>query len=266
MSRLHLSIFILILLLCGQVNEAWCNPKDSLIKKTDSLVTTKTFRKFLLNLDTRGSLVHNVPVTIGGLKIGIQLHKRHRFGLGVYMIGMPIFGYMLFKPATYDVNNISHKDVVVRNKPVSTNTTESDNTVSLSMIYGTVFYEYVLLTHKRWEISIPLQLGFGQAEYMSTVLATTTNPVTHADKTNSFNRPNEYEFIFLGETSLNVQFKIFCWMGLGGGIGYRRLFNDDNNPKLVNTFDNVIWIAKVKLFPADLIKVIKGTQKWHRVY
>ena len=166
----------------------------------DSISSRKISTKFIFNLDTRGSLVHNIPVQIGGVKVGIQLGKHHRLGVGFYFMGLPIFGHMIFKPSSYDVNNISHKNVVVKNRPTQVNTIESDQTIILSMVYGSIFYEYVLLTHKRWELSIPVQLAFGQATYTSTVLSTTTNPVTNYSKSISYNRPTEYKPIFLGET------------------------------------------------------------------
>lgn len=239
---------------------------EHIVEKKDSLVARRIITRFLLNLDTRGSLVHNVPVQIAGIKVGIQLRKRHRLGLGFYLMGVPVFGQTIFGPVTYDVDNVSHKNVVVKDKPTHVNTVESDESVSLSMVYGSVFYEYVILTHKRWEITLPVQLGFGEATYTSHVLETTTNPITNKSRITSYDRPNDREFIFLGESSLNVQFKMVCWLGVGGGLGYRRLFNDNNNPQIADTFDNVIWIAKVKLFPLDLWKVFKGKQKWYKVY
>lgn len=254
------SVFCFLLLLVQSIYA------QSVESKKDSIGTRKISTKIIFNIDTRASLVHNLPVQIGGMKIGIQLGQHHRLGIGFYLMGLPIFGQMIFKPASYDVNSISHKNVVVKNKPTQVNTIESDQSIMLSMAYASVFYEYVLLTRKRWELSIPIQLALGQATYTSSVLSTTTNPATNINKSITYNRPTEYKLIFLGETSLNLQFKVFCWMGIGGGLGYRRLFNDNNNPKTANTFDNIIWVAKLKIFPVDLLKVLKSKQKWHKVY
>ncbi|MBY0425342.1 MAG: hypothetical protein K2Q22_06880, partial [Cytophagales bacterium] len=122
---------------------------------------------------------------------------------------------------------------------------------------------YVVFQRRRWEISIPLQLGLGQATYQTHVTTTFTDPRTHEKVERSFNRPDENNLIFLGELSVNAHYKIFTWLGIGVGFGYRRLFNDNDNPKIASTFDYPIWLWKVKIFPFELKNVFKGKSKWY---
>lgn len=74
---------------------------------------------------------------------------------------------------------------------------------SLRFAYMTGYFEYVLLATKHWEVSIPFHLGVGDVSF------------TKLDQ--------EPKAFVLGEVLILANYKIFPFLGLAAGVGYRQI-------------------------------------------
>ena len=82
--------------------------------------------KFQLSFDSRNSVFAGNTVKMNGLKIGVEIKKKHRTGFGFYNLRQPVI-----------VENID----------------ESGNQLELTFGYNTIFYEYVFYRNDKWEFS-----------------------------------------------------------------------------------------------------------------
>lgn len=190
--------------------------------------------KIIASFDGRYSVIRKQSVDIFGAKIGLEFNKRWRAGLGIYGL--------LF-PEQYSGS-------------ISRATTEGSTTIpyhaDLHFWYVAAYAEYVALKTKRWELSIPLQFGVGR-----------TDIAAYRDDTGAqlqSLRNKNSQTVYLVEPSVVGHYKVFSWIGIGAGLGYRQMLHADD--RMNKNFDNFTYILKVKLFPADLFRVLKGEKKW----
>jgi len=112
--------------------------------------------------------------------------------------------------------------------------------------YVALYGEYVLIGTPRWELSTPTQLGFGKVfgRYRLPDGSRQLSPTDH---------------IWLVEPSLVGHMRIFRWVGVGAGAGYRQmLFQNGNQERELSGF---ILIGRVKLFLGDLYKIARGRER-----
>lgn len=215
---MRIFIFILLLLPCfvwGQVNRpydknSWKLPQDSLKKV-----------RFVFFFDDRFSLLHGKPVQFTGVKSGVQIGRHWRTG----------FGFFFNRSEQEIVHTTSDKfpDLVLR-----TNT---------RFYYGTVFAEFIALKKMRWEITIPMHLGFGAAV------------TRYTDETTMARLGYRSEFIALTEVTPTVSFRICRWVGVGAGIGYRFVFN--RNKDLHKAYDAPIVMLRAKFYVYELLRLVQ---------
>lgn len=78
----------------------------------------------------------------------------------------------------------------------------------LRFSYMTAFGEYILLSTQHWEVSFPLQLGIGDAGFQGLA--------------------EEPQAFLLGEVGIWASYKVFPFLGLAGGVGYRHILLGGN--------------------------------------
>ncbi len=197
-------------------------------------------------MDVRRSLVRDVTAKISGLKVGLTFLRRNTVGIGYYNMGRPIFqDYYVSNGVDYDATQAFVSKKTGQNVDVETR-------VQLSMAYISLFYEYRVLAHRKWNIDLTIQSGFGQAYIIA------------YNKANNRLAPGYPHHIPINllEGSVLVQYKIFTWFGAGAGVGYRHMLNPDDY--VTSTFNYPIWILKFMIFPGKLLNVAKGKEKWYR--
>lgn len=144
-----------------------------------------------------------------GIRVGLDFDGLVRVGGGLYFLSSDVYHqFLLSDPATGGPYTAIGK---------------------LNFRYVSIFFEPVLLRSKRWEISIPLHLGIGDSYYEGAGFEL-SQPKT----------------ALLSEASLSCQYKILPWVGLSGGVGYRRLLREINP-----TGENLhapIYIFSIKFF------------------
>jgi len=189
--------------------------------------------KLVFSFDGRYSFIRSEAVNISGLKLGLDFRNKFRIGIGVYG---------LLKPEEYSGS-------VTRT--IKTNKTIIPFHATLKLWYGVIYGEYVIAHKKRWELSIPIQFGIGQTQIDAEPIRKES-----ISAINYLNKNDQNTTVFLIEPSITGYYKIFSWIGVGTGIGYRRMIGADDT--MNQNFDNPIYIIKVKLFLGDFIKVVSG--------
>lgn len=146
--------------------------------------------KFILSFDGRRSLIADQTVGIGGLRLGIQVKNNFRTGVGLYGFDKP-----LRTPITFSRNgeNIKAEELLRYN-------------------YTTLFFEPIIYRYRKWEFSIPCSIGRGKARL--DIVDSLGKMIKHKAGGTSFLEVAGY-----------AENKIFWWIGVGGGIGYRRVLN-----------------------------------------
>jgi hypothetical protein len=186
---------------------------------TDSLQTTKKRRPhFVFNFDTRYTLLQNDPARISGLKGGLEWCDRIRTGIGFYALSTPIITKL--PAAGPDVHAIE---------------------AQVKFAYAAVYGEYVFLKNEKWELSVPVQVGFGK----------TMN--VYRDNKGEIQRTEKIP-LWLVEPSVSGHYKVYSWVGLGAGAGYRQMLNDPQRE--TRHLNAPIYYVKVKLFAGELYRLL----------
>lgn len=175
----------------------------------------RTKPKFIIGLDSRRSFISSRDVSIFGLRAGFELAPKVRMGFGFYGLG-----------TRFVANFAVPSDSV----PGQTDIIES----RLRFGYFALFWEYVIFQNKRWEFSSPFYIGVGSSEFEG--VDRTRNPIG------------------VSELSIQGQYKIFSWFGIGGGAGYRVLF--PSNSAIQETFNSPIYAIKIKFFFEPIYEAI----------
>lgn len=95
--------------------------------------------KFDIRFDTRHSFINQTGVRVFGFKMGVQYADKLSFGIGYNQ---------LFSPITYT----KFVDSIFTN-------------VELAFYNFSPYVEYVFYRDSQWELSIPIQIGFGSSYY-----------------------------------------------------------------------------------------------------
>ncbi|WBO82879.1 hypothetical protein [Hymenobacter yonginensis] len=189
----------------------------------DSVSVRHPHRRPVFQLDIRNSIINHHLVTIPGLKLGVEWRGRLRTGLGVYLLS----------------NGIPSRQPIPSELPAATRS-------ELRLRYVAAYGEYVVLGNPRWEIATQLQLGVGRT-YARYALPDGT--VIRSPR----------KIIWLAEPSLSGQMRVYRWLALGTGLGWRQ-------PVFVNKFterelNGPVFYGRVKLSLGDLYKVARGRQR-----
>ena len=171
--------------------------KDSLDAKlkTDSIHIFR-FQKFrpYINLDQRNSFIRNAAINVNGIQLGVLIIEKHIAGIGGYLI----------------TSNSKQK--------VKTKTNTSiDATRELTMQYATLFYQYVAIDKRFFELDIQSELGGGG--YVIKLSYSQTNKLI-------FNRSAGLFVCGIGPL---IAIKPFRWIGITGMAGYRFTFEKNTN-------------------------------------
>jgi hypothetical protein len=185
--------------------------------------------KLLIGLDTRRSFVSGRDVKVMGLRVGLEFEKRARVGFGMYTLASEFTRNFVFDDA------FGGKDTVE---------------AQLQFAYMNVFFEYVLLTTKHWEVSFPIHLGIGDQSYSKIPFI-----------------PNSF---LLGEAGVWASYKIFPFLGLAGGVGYRQLLatgatirkrSDGPSYGIHENFNAPTYNIGIKFWAGYLIEKIRNKAK-----
>lgn len=186
--------------------------------------------KFLLNFDARRTIVFDDPVRFFGIRLGAQRDK-DIMALGFYGFDNPWIDHSVPLP-----------DVGLDSTDLRT-----------SLSYGALTYERVLYEDERWMLSVPVMVGIGHAT------------IDYRDSTGTFLPYAKREVLPL-EGGMRVAYKLFFWLYLQGGMGYRKVLTDELRADRVYT--GITWnygisikTGKIFNYARDRIKQRKARRR-----
>lgn len=185
-------------------------------------------------LETRNSFIENNRAKISGVRLGLNFKKKLRIG----------FGYSWLS------SDLTEKKTII---DAYKNSQVVDNYLKFG--YFAYYVDFVFHKTKRWQLSVPLQLGTGLSwfEYRDGI----------------FLIKSKKYFLFLYEPGISVQFKLFHWLGFGTDIAYRFTLKNShyvgeklNSPtyafKLLIWFDQLYFLT----FPKSKLTQQFGPADW----
>jgi hypothetical protein len=191
------------------------------IAPPDSLRPSPVFahRRLVVQIDSRYSIINSHFSIINGLKLGLEWRGRVRTGAAFYFLSSRI---------------------PTRLEPPDNAAEEADATLRF---YNVALYgEYVVLENPRWELDANLQSGMGavRVEY--------TNDDAKGTRSRS-----PRDFIALVEPSVAAEMRMFAWINLGAGAGWRQpLFVD---PVVRREISGPIFYLRAKILIAPLLRI-----------
>ncbi len=146
-----------------------------------------------MDFDQRFSFIHGYSVNIWGERVGILINEKFKTGLGVYYLS----------------DRLRYKKTDSLGNPLYYGIRH--------LYFATVYYEPFFFRRNLWELSLPIEAGYGKSDFHSYDFYTNA-PVGHSLK----------DFIPVG-AGLSISFKcpslkhLRClrWLGINGLIGYR---------------------------------------------
>ena len=170
---------IIFFVLCATQSNAQYEQMAGVFVPPDS---TKEFTLFF-RFSRAQSSVEQKSVVFNSLRGGFEINKKFRTGLLVASMG----------------DSLILKD----NLPEGA----EYNVVGLAAIGG--FFEFMVINNYRWEMSVPVQLGYGFASY------------TYLDGSKEELFEEDVPYYFFSELGFNFQYNFNNWAGFGVGLGVR---------------------------------------------
>ena len=191
--------------------------RDSVVRRPN--IERLPRNRFVVQYDSRYSILNHHLTTINGLKLGIEFNSRFRTGAAIYFLstGVP-------------------------SRQAKPDNAAEDADAEIRFRYLAAYAGYVLLENRRWELSANMQLGLGSAYVLY-----------EADDGDLDKTPRE--FMGIVEPTLAAQYRVFRWGGVGTGLGWRQpVFIPVAIQKELN---GPVFYLRANLFLGELFKVIK---------
>ncbi len=184
----------------------------------------KQKRSFNINLELRFSFINNQLTTVNGLRGGISFNRKLRIGGGISWLNSDLF---LDNEKQY-----------------------------LKFVYLCLYSDIVFYKTKRWQLSVPIQIGMGSSWFQK-------------EPQFSFSNKDSKYFLLLYEPGITTQFKVFKWLGFGTDVAYRfTLKNEKNIGENLNSptysFKILTWIDQLyyDFFPKSKLSIKYGPSFW----
>lgn len=220
MKGLGLLMFLLCLFISGRAQESTENRayRDTVQLVTGPKLLASPFKKWRLDftLDARQTIIGDQAAKLGGLRIGMEYRRIHRFGLGFFGLS----------------EGVETKALSVINSNITI--------AQLNLNYSSLYYERILFFNRRWEWSVAAHIGNG----------TITGRYQLKDKKDWIDiQPIPVKPL---EFSTSMYYNMNWWISVGTGIGYRHMRQSPAEAR--NIYNAPILVFKLKLKFGKLIK------------
>ncbi len=168
-----------------------------------------------LGIESRYSFIDNKLASMFGVRVGVSYKRKLKLGGGVSWL---------------------NSDIINSYNPSLETGTLVYTPKYLKLAYIALYADVVFYKTQRWQLSIPLQLGFGASWFQNTYKYDITR--------------NKKYFLMLYEPGISTKFKIFKFFGLGVDIGYR--FAMKNNSNVSDRFSSPTYAFNVLFWPDQL--------------
>jgi hypothetical protein len=177
-------------------------------------------RQLVAKLDMRNSFVRNRNVSIFGAKVGFEHAGRFQYGIGYSMLLTPV-------ERTRSLEGIGEVGTRLR------------------MGYVSAYVDYAFYQRGRWEIRLPVQIGIGRGS------------VTYLDALGE-RQVLERSTLIIYEPAMTVQYRLFRYLGIGGGWGFRLAIHTSSD--LGENLTAPIHTLGLRVFFAEIWKDLKGPE------
>lgn len=206
--------------------------KAQLLDSLQSYIHTKP--TIDARLESRNSFIKYGRAEVSGVRFGVSFKRKLRLGAGYSWLNSSVFEPKIIS----DLNG---------------NKTTVDNYLRFG--YAAFYADFVFHKTKRWQLSVPIQLGTGASwfEY----------------RFNNEWLKSKKRFLLIYEPGISVQFKIFKFLGLGTDVGYRFVLKNNkyvgdklNSPTYA--FKLLIWLDQLYFmgFPKSKLTQRFGPASW----
>lgn len=178
--------------------------------------TLKEKPKLDIRIHSRNSFITAQNVKVTGVKIGWDHNNTLKYGLGLSILRSKV------------------KDEIET----------SHGLMNAQLRYYTFnpYVEYTFYKDKRWELTIPVQVGLGGSYYRYAI----DKEVHKVGK----------GFVATYEPAIVVQYRVLKYFGPTAGVGYRLMVV--NNKNIEGNFTSPVYLIGLKIFIEDLYKDILG--------
>lgn len=173
--------------------------------------------KLLFTFDSRNSFLLNQQAKMVGFRFGLEMFDRYRVGLGWYGLR-------------------GHIDLPKEIRP------HDELLQSLRFTYSTLFFEYVIYEDFKWEAVASLPFGRGTG---------TIDTLSSLSRVPGERRAGDVNVL---APSIGGHYKLFYWLGIGSGMGYRFVIAPHKNVR--QSLSAPFYVIKVKLFLGGIYKSI----------
>ena len=173
-----------------------------------------------LRLESRWSFASNELITISGARLGLAFEKKLRLGIGLNWLKTPVKRSYLGQD---EYGNAQNKWEYFK------------------LAYGSIYADIVFYKTKRWQLSVPLQLGAGSTWLQDGAAY-------------QFSDRKDKEFLLLYEPGITVHFKLTRWLGLGSDVAYR--FCLKANKKAGEQLSSPTYSLKILFWPDQLFYLL----------
>lgn len=177
--------------------------------------------KLSLRFDSHGSFITNTPARMTALGLGVKYGRYIKLGFAVNWLNTDIY----------------------RQKIVPNDSIGGNDTVNAKLNYGllSLYANIVVARVKKWEFTMPIEVGFGASSY---------------SYTSALGKRKEYAKggMFTFEPMFMAEYKVFKWLGVGGGLGLRLI--PINNRLMKENFNSLLWDANVSIYFGEIYKAI----------
>ncbi len=172
-----------------------------------------------VSFDFRQTVLIGERSRIGGVRLGLEFRRVHRFGVGLYGMVDEIRTDQLLAQE-WDADSAAYK-----------------------LGYITAYYERVLYFSKRFELSATLHMARGNIDvsYKPIGQDTTVNLQVNVAPV---------------EASLSAYVNFTWWLSAGGGGGYRYFVGAGEDKEIISSFNGWIYIVKVKIRLGKMVRRI----------
>lgn len=165
-----------------------------------------------IKFDTRNSFITGNHAKVYGIKAGLSFRKTLTVGIGYNFIGTRLTEELIIG--------------------------EQEFFGQIKMRYVAPFLEYSFYKKGAWEAMVPVQIGIGQSFVRYEI--------------NGLRTDVRKDNIVLYEPGMNVEYKMFNILGLGGGVGYRIMLK--NNKEIDQQFTSPVYVIRIRLIFDEILR------------
>ena len=197
--------------------------KNSIVSDTlDHKSQNEKLMRFVFSFDSRNSFVANDRAKVFGIRIGYQYRKNFRNGLALYSLNDDL-------PRSITINKGKANEQHIEG--------------NLDFGYLAFFWEQIWFKNKKWEISTPMQTGFGSSQ------------ISYTDPVDSVKVEAQKGGIMIIEPTAYAEYQALNWLAVGIGTGFRVALV--NNDLLDENLNSPIYALRVKVQFGQIVRGIK---------